>query len=156
MATINFGNSFLGVSGAGTTGSPPAGGQDEFIPFRRSETITLSLTGTTTDSAEYLLPANSIIDVVTATVVTTIAGGGASSFGAGDASVAARFMTGIALTAGTTAVGLTHQLANTTGAGAGPGQASAAKLRITAAGGTPTSGAVRVTVYGRTGRPSAQ
>lgn len=156
MATLETSGGFLAVSGNGPAGSIPIGGQDELVQFRNSEVMTLSVLGATTDSAEYLLPGNSIIDVVTATVVTTIAGGGASSFGAGDASVAARFMTGIALTAGTTAVGLTHQLANTTGAGAGPGQASAAKLRITAAGGTPTSGAVRITVYGRTGRPSAQ
>ena len=36
------------------------------------------------------------------------------------------------------------------------GNASALKLRITVAGGTPTGGIVRVTVFGRTGRPSAQ
>lgn len=156
MATMETSGGFLAVAGNGPAGSVAIGGQDELVSFRNSEVITLSTAGTTTDSTEYLLPANSIIDLVTATVLTTIAGGGASSFAAGDSNVAARFMTTIALTAGTTAVGLTHQLANTTAANAGPGNATALKLRITVAGGTPTSGVVRVTVFGRTGRPAAQ
>lgn len=156
MATMETSGGFLAVSANGPSGAIPIGGQDELVQFRNSETITISTSGATTDSTEYLLPANSIIDVVTATVVTAISGGGASSFGAGDSNVAARFMTGIALTAGTTAVGITHQLANTTAANAGPGNATALKLRITVAGGTPTAGVVRVTVFGRTGRPAAQ
>ena len=155
MATMETSGGFLAVTGNGPAGSAPIGGQDELVSFRNSEVMTISTAGATTDSTEYLLPANSIIDIVTATVLTAIAGGGASSFGVGDASVAARFMTTIALTAGTTATGITHQLANTTAAGAGPGQAAAAKVRVTVAGGTPTSGVVRITVFGRTGRPAA-
>ena len=156
MATMETSGGFLSVAGNGPAGSAPISGQDELVSFRNSEVMTISTAGATTDSTEYLLPANSIIDIVTATVLTAIAGGGASSFGAGDSNVAARFMTGIALTAGTTAVGVTHQLANTTAANAGPGNASALKVRITVAGGTPTSGVVRITVFGRTGRPAAQ
>jgi len=155
MATMETVGGFLSVAGNGPTGSVPVGGQDEVLRFRNSETITLSTSGATTDSTEYLLPANSLIELVTVTVVTTITGSGVSSFTVGDANVAARFATGIALTAGTTAVGITHQLANTTAANAGVGQASAAKVRITATGGTAATGVVRVTVFGKTGRPAA-
>ena len=156
MATMETSGGFLAVAGNGPAGSAPIGGQDELVSFRNSEDVTLSTSGATTDSTEYLLPGNSIIDIVTVTVLTTITGSGVSAFTVGDANVAARFATGVALTAGTTAVGITHQLANTTAANAGPGQASAAKLRLTATGGTAATGVVRVTVFGRTGRPAAQ
>jgi len=156
MATMETSGGFLAVAGNGPAGSVLTGGQDELVSFRNSEVITLSTSGATTDSTEYLLPANSIIDIVTATVLTTITGSGVSAFTVGDSNVAARFATGVALTAGTTTVGITHQLANTTAANAGPGNASALKLRITATGGTAATGVVRVTVFGRTGRPAAQ
>jgi len=156
MATMETSSGFLAVTGNGPSGSAPSGGQDELVSFRNSEVVTLSTTGATTDSTEYLLPANSIIDTVTVTVLTAITGSGVSAFTVGDSNVAARFSTGLALTAGTTAVGLTHQLANTTAANAGPGNVSALKVRITATGGTAATGVVRVTVFGRTGRPAAQ
>lgn len=155
MATMETSRGFLSVSANGPAGSAPSGGQDEIVQFRNSETITLSTSGATTDSTEYLLPANSVINLVTVTVVTTITGSGVSAFTVGDSNVAARFATGVALTAGTTAVGVTHQLANTTAANAGPGNASALKVRITATGGTAASGVVRVTVFGWIGRPVA-
>ena len=155
MATIDYGTSFIGVSGNGVSGSPPSSGQDELVPFRRSEVITLSTSGTTTDSTEYLLPANSIILAVTATVLTTITGSGVSAFTVGDGTVAARFGTVSALTAGTTGVGTTMLNGNINATNAGPTQASAAKVRITATGGTPASGVVRVTVFGFYGKPAA-
>lgn len=155
MATMETSGGFLSVAGNGPAGSAPISGQDELVSFRNSEVMTISTAGATTDSAEYLLPANSIIDLVTATVLTTITGSGVSAFTVGDSNVAARFATGVALTAGTTTVGITHQLANTTAANAGPGNASALKVRITATGGTAATGVVRVTVFGRTGRPAA-
>lgn len=156
MATMETSGGFLAVAANGPAGSVPTGGQDELVSFRNSEVITLSTSGATTDSTEYLLPANSIIDLVTVTVLTTITGAGVSSFTVGDSNVAARFAATVALTAGTTAVGVTHQLANTTAANAGPGNAAALKVRITATGGTAATGVVRVTVFGKTGRPSAQ
>lgn len=155
MATFDIQPSFLSVVGNGQTGSPPIGGQDELIPFRRSETITLSTSGATTDSTEYLLPANSIILAVTASVQTTITGSGVSAFTVGDATVAARFATGIALTAGTVATGITMLNGNINATNAGPTQGSAAKVRITATGGTAATGVVRITVFGFYGSPVA-
>ena len=155
MATLDYGAAFIGVSANGVSGSAPSSGQDELIPFRRSETMTLSTSGATTDSAEYLLPANAVILAVTATVLTTITGSGVSAFTVGDSAVAARFATGIALTAGTTAVGITHMTGVISATNAGPTQASAAKLRITATGGTAATGVVRVTVFGFYGKPAA-
>jgi hypothetical protein len=109
-----------------------------------SEAITLSTSGATTDSTADLLPANAIIEAVTARVTTTITT--ATDWSLGDATTAARFAAANStLTSGTTSVGLEH--VDQTGA-AGPKQTSAAKLRITTTG-TPGAGVIRVTVYYR-------
>lgn len=110
-----------------------------------TELITLSTTGTTTDSSANLLPANSIIEAVTARVTTDVAT--ATGWSIGDGSTAARFLasqTGAQLTAGATAVGLAHWAGTIAAV-----QASAEKLRITTTG-TPSAGVIRVTVYYRT------
>lgn len=105
-----------------------------------SELLTLSTSGTTTDTSANLLPANSIIRAVTARVTTTIAT--ATSWAVGDPTTSARFSpANSTLTAGTTSVGLTH--VDQTGA-AGPKQTSAAKVRITTVG-TPSAGVIRLT-----------
>jgi len=109
-----------------------------------SEVITLSSTGTTTDSVANLLPANSIIEAVVARVTTTVAT--ATDWKLGDATTAGRFSAAnSSLTAGTTQVGLAH--VDQRGP-AGPRQTSAAKLRITTTG-TASAGAIRVTVFYR-------
>ena len=107
-----------------------------------SELITLSTSGTTTDSTANLLPANSIIHGVCAYITTTIAT--ATDWKLGDATIAGRFTAANAtLTAGTSSVGLVHiDLTGTSG----PRQTAAAKLRVTTTG-TPSAGKIRVVVY---------
>lgn len=110
-----------------------------------SELITLSTSGTTTDSVANLLPANSIIYSVTARVTTTIAT--ATDWKLGDPTTAARFTAANAtLVAGTTDVGLAHWAGAITTNATGPTQGAAAKVRITTTG-TPSAGVVRVTVF---------
>lgn len=109
------------------------------------ELITLSTSGTTTDSSANLLPANSIIQGVTCRVTTTITT--ATDWSVGDPTTAARFSSANAtLTSGTTSVGLNHHAGSVSTDAAGPTQATAAKLRITTTG-TPGAGAVRCTVF---------
>lgn len=110
-----------------------------------SELITLSTSGLTTDSVANLLPANSIIEAVTARITTTITT--TTNWALGDATIAARFAAANAtLTSGTTTVGLQH--VDQTGT-SGPKQVSAAKLRITCTGSNPGAGVIRVTVFYR-------
>ena len=109
-----------------------------------SELLNLSTSGTTTDTTANLLPANSIIEAVTARVTTTITT--ATSWQLGDPTTAGRFTAANAtMTAGTTDVGLVH--IDVAGAG-GPRQTAAAKVRVTTVG-TPGAGVVRITVYFR-------
>lgn len=107
-----------------------------------SETITLSTSGTTTDSVNNLLPQNSVIKNVSCRVQTTITG--ATAWSSGDATTPARFIASQStLTSGFSVVGL--QQVDQTGS-AGPKQTSAAKLRITTTG-TPTAGAIKCVVW---------
>jgi hypothetical protein len=109
-----------------------------------SELVTIAAAATT-DTTANLLPANAIIEAVTARVTTVIPT--AATFTVGDATTAARFATGVAAAAGTTVVGLTHA---DQAAAAGPIQTTAAKIRITPnASPADNSGRVRVTVYYR-------
>jgi len=109
-----------------------------------SELISLSTSGTTTDSSADLLPADAVIEAVTARITASIAM--ATDWSLGDSTTAARFAAAnSALADGTTSVGLAH--VDQSGA-SGPRQTSAAKLRITTTG-TPSAGAIRVTVYYR-------
>jgi len=112
-----------------------------------SELVTLGGTSYT-DSTTNLLPANSIIDAVVARVTTSIVT--TTAWELGDASTAARFSgsqtsgqltAGATLIAGPFAVG-TGLASATTGAW----QASAAHMRITQTG-TPSAGAIRITVF---------
>lgn len=112
-----------------------------------SENLTLSTSGTTTDTAANLLPADSYIESVTGRVTTTVAT--ATSWQLGDPTTAGRFtaaQSGGQLTAGATVVGLVQ--CDVTGAG-GPRQTAAAKVRVTTVG-TPSAGAIRITSYYRT------
>lgn len=107
-----------------------------------SELLTLSTSGTTTDTAANLLPANSIILSVDCRVTTTITT--ATNWSVGDATTAARFSAANStLTSGTTSVGITQHGA--TGA-ASSLQTAASKVRITTTG-TPGAGAIRITVH---------
>lgn len=110
------------------------------------EEITLSTVGLTTDSTANLLPANSLIEAVTARVTVTITT--TTDWKLGDATIAGRFTAATAtLTAGTTSVGLVHiDLTGTSG----PRQTAAAKVRVTCTGANPGAGKIRVTVFFRT------
>lgn len=112
------------------------------------EQLTLSTVGTTTDTSANLLPADAIILSVNTRVTTTITGAGVTSISTGDATTANRFInadTGLA--ANSTARGTRQWNTSINAALAGPVQAAAAKVRITANGGTPTGGVVRIVVF---------
>lgn len=113
-------------------------------------TTTLSNGATTTDTGLNCLPANSTIDAVVARVTTTITAA-CTGWELGDAATPARFSSNnVTLTAGTTTDAAHIGTFNNTGiasATTGTWQASAAKVRITCAGGNPGAGAVRVIVY---------
>jgi hypothetical protein len=113
-----------------------------------NEEITLSTVGTTTNSATDL-PSSSLILGVTIRVTTTIAGGGVTGFDVGDPTTAKRFFSNFTpLTAGTSSPNALQMWQGGVATdAAGPVQYTTAKLRITALGGTPTAGKVRVVVY---------
>lgn len=138
------GSAYVAVTSA--AGSVTANGAS-VVYGTMSENVTLGGT-TSTDSTTNLLPANSIIDAVAARVTTTIAT--TTAWELGDASTAARFtgsQTSGQLTAGATVVGgpfaVGTGLASAT---TGAWQTSAAKVRITQTG-TPSAGAIRITVF---------
>jgi hypothetical protein len=110
-----------------------------------SELLTIAAAATT-DTSGNLLPANSYIESVVVRVTTVIPT--AATFTVGDATIPGRFATGVAVAAGTTAVGLIH--VDQTGT-SGPRQTAAAKVRITP-NLTPgaATGVVRITVFYRT------
>jgi hypothetical protein len=111
------------------------------------EEITLATGATTTDSSANLLPANAVIEAVVYRVTQTITT--AANYSIGDATTAARFVSGATgLTAGTTGTGLIHLQGNTTTQAAGPTQAAAAKIRITT-NVNPGAGKIRIQVYYR-------
>jgi hypothetical protein len=112
-----------------------------------TELLTLAAAATT-DTTGNLLPANSIIEAVVARVTVVIPT--AATFTIGDATQASRFATGVAVAAGTTAVGVLHQDPTVANANLGPQQTTAAKIRITpnSSPGAAT-GVVRLTVFYR-------
>jgi hypothetical protein len=111
-----------------------------------SELLTIAAAAST-DTTGNLLPANSIIEAVVVRVTTAIPGP-AATFTVGDATIAARFATGVTINAGDSAIGITH--VDQTGT-SGPKQVAAAKVRITP-NTTPGAGTgvVRIVVFYRT------
>jgi hypothetical protein len=136
----------INTSTAGIVQNTANAGQ--WVQGQISELLTIAAAATT-DTTANLLPANSIIEAVIIRVVTIIPT--AATFNVGDATTAARFATGIAVAANTTAVGLTHMSGASTTLANGPSQAAAAKIRITP-NLTPgaATGVVRLTVFYRT------
>lgn len=109
---------------------------------------TLSTGGTTTDTGQNCLPANSVIDAVVYRITTTITT--AASFTIGDSTTAARFCASQStLTAGTTGVCMVQWTSATAGT---MGQASAASVRVTT-NANPGAGAIRLIVYYHTWTP---
>lgn len=101
--------------------------------------------GLATESSADLLPANSIIEAVTARITTTIVGG--IDWAIGDASVGTRFADATSvLTAGIMVVGLNHVDQTDSSPVVGARQTSAGKVVITTSA-TPSSGVIRVSVY---------
>jgi hypothetical protein len=108
----------------------------------------LNVGGTTTNTAQSCLPANSIIDAVVYRVTTSITK--AASFTIGDSTTAARFCsTQSSLTEGTT--GICFVQADQTGA-AGPRQVAGTTVRVTT-NANPGAGAIRLIVYFHTWTP---
>lgn len=143
------GIAIIGMYGASTANGASLrryGGNAGYVEWGSvSELLTLSTSGTTTDTAANLLPANSYIECVTGRVTTTITT--ATDWKLGDATTAGRFTAADAvMTANELQVGLVH--CDVTGAG-GPRQTAAAKVRVTTTG-TPGAGAIRITSYYRT------
>lgn len=112
-----------------------------------SELVTIAAAGTTDTTID--LPADSVIEAVVVRVTTVIPT--ATTFSVGDPTTAARFKSGISTAANTTAVCIDHWSGAVATLAAGPSQASAAKVRLTMAGGTPAAntGRVRVTIFYR-------
>jgi hypothetical protein len=124
-----------------TINGESANGQASAI-HTSSELLTLSTSGTTTDTAANLLPVGAIILAVECRITTTITT--ATNWSVGDATTAARFSAANStLTSGTTSTGL-EQFGGSGAAGAK--QNAAAKVRITTTG-TPGAGAIRITVF---------
>ena len=118
-----------------------------FSVAQASEELTLSTGGATTDTSANLLPAGAFILGVVARVTTTIAT--ATDWALGDATTALRFCTaqsGAQLTAGATVVGMAHLSGAISTLATGPSQAAAAPVRVTTTG-TPSAGAIRITVF---------
>jgi parallel beta-helix repeat protein len=119
----------------------------QWISGSATELLTLSTSGTTTDTTANLLPANSIIESVTTDVTTTITT--AVSFSVGDPTTAARFSASAGgMTATSTRVGIDHWSGAVSTLATGPSQAAAAKVRITT-NANPGAGVVRITVFYR-------
>lgn len=118
--------------------------------FRNDVILAAPTSGTTTDSATNVLPANAWITYVGGVITTAITGGTCSSWALGDATTAARFVAADStLTANekqaNTGTGFTTGIASAT---TGMVQGSAAKLRLTCGTGSAGAGNVSAHVEG--------
>lgn len=111
------------------------------------EEVTLSTVSVTTDSTALLIPGSCIVLLVGGFITQTISGGGVTGLQIGDNSPSVdRFFTTASLTAGISLTGLDHWAGSVSTDARGPLSYSSAKVRLTATGGTPTQGKVRVVV----------
>jgi hypothetical protein len=114
----------------------------------KSEDLTLSTGGTTTDTTQNLLPPNSLIVGGSAVLTTAISGGTCSGFQLGDPTTAGRFTaSNTTLTQGTTDIFKVQATTGVASATTGNWQASAAKVRVTCATGAPGAGKIRISVF---------
>lgn len=140
--TIN-GSTAITANAAASTFNKTGNVGSSWVIGQNQELITLSTSGTTSDSVANLLPANSWIFSVDTDVTVTITT--ATDWRVGDGTTAGRFSpANSTLTAGTSQIGITHANGGVA-AGAGIMQTSAAKVRITTTG-TPGAGKVRAVV----------
>ena len=140
----------VGVAGASATGAggiqPAQSANGATIQMlSASESLTLSTSGTTTDTTANLLPAGAIIHTVVARITTTITT--ATSWQLGDPTTAGRFTAANStMTANTTDIGTVHRTTGVASATTGMIQTAAAKVRVTTVG-TPGAGVIRITVF---------
>jgi hypothetical protein len=120
-------------------GSDVNGGKVQIL--FQSELVTLNTGSVTTDSTSDLLPGNSLILAVMAFVTTAITT--ATTVKLGDATTLARFNTLGSMGAGSGVVGTNQWLGSVATDAAGPTQAAAAKVRLTA-NVNPGAGVVRL------------
>lgn len=136
------GGLFEAINDAGNAG----GGM---VQFHLHELVTLATGAQTTDTTANLEPANSLLFGVTGVVNTTITSS-CTGWELGDATTAARFTANdTTLTAGEKAIGkvqLTTGVASATTGFSNAG--TAAKIRITCAGGNPGAGKINVSSWG--------
>ena len=114
----------------------------------KSEAVTLSTSGATTDTTMQI-PANSFILGVDVRCTTTVAGTTSTGLDVGDATTSTRFISQAGLTTTNTAVGLNHLQGSVATDATGPIVTAATAIRLTLSGGgdnTPSAGAYRVTV----------
>lgn len=113
------------------------------------EEITLSTVGATTDSVASLIPGNCKVLFVGCYISQTISGGGVTSIQIGEALTpsATRFGTTATLTAGTGLVAADCWKGSVAADADGPLMYSSAQIRITAVGGIPTQGKIKVVVF---------
>lgn len=136
----------LGATSRSVSTCKTANGAD-WVRGSISESLTLAAAAST-DTTANLLPAGAIIEAVVVRVTTVIPT--AATFSVGDATTAARFGTGIAVAANTTATCIDHWSGAVATLASGPTQAAAAKIRITP-NLTPATatGVLRITTFYR-------
>lgn len=144
---ISIRGSITATGAAVTSGlTTPNAAQD--IDGFTTELITLSTSTTVTDSTTNLLPANCLIQAVTARIQTAITG--STDWKLGDPTSVGRFTNAnTSLTTSISTVGLNHwNPAVATTAALSPIQTTATTVRITTTG-NATAGKIRVTVFYR-------
>jgi hypothetical protein len=152
MAVTNGPNTFTsaqtfsaGISSDGVVLLGPNGATVTYDNI--AEEITLSTIGLATDSVATLIPDFSIIRGVVVYVTQTISGGGVATVQVGDATTPTRFGTLGTLTITSGMLMLNHHQGSVATNAAGPVEFGGQKLRLTATGGTPTQGKLRVVVW---------
>lgn len=136
------GGVFEAINDAGNAG----GGM---VQYHLHELVTLATGTTTTDTTANLEPANSLLFGVTGVVNTTITGS-CTGWELGDPTTAARFTANdTTLTAGEKAIAKVQLTTGVASATTGMSNAgTAAKIRITCAGGNPSAGKIDVSSWG--------
>lgn len=151
LATTNqtgTGNLVLATSPA-LLGNPEIDGAhgEKWIQGQATEDLVLDTGNNFTDTSANLLPANAIIEAVTARVLTTITT--ATTWRLGDPTTDNRFTADDStLTAGETRVGINQWNGSVTTDAAGPTQPTAAKVRVKLDA-NPGAGEIRITVFYR-------
>jgi hypothetical protein len=111
------------------------------------EVLVLSTSGLTTDTTANLLPGNALILAVDYVLTAAITGASVTGFHIGDATTANRFVNNdTVLTILHGGVGILCWAGAVSTTPAGPSQAAAAKVRVTAIGANPTAGTIRLEV----------